>query len=192
MVGIKPSAALIKALKSFATCDETRIRLKYPYGGFLDGITMFYLSGDNGEGDHCQLFITRLTDKASPSLSKHFIMFMSQPPGMYSACWGGLMTTRARLLGAQGVIYLLEQGEMGLKFLRVTSRFSGCRVHESSEVNVLVQFKDDLWIHPGDCLNGDADGVVVIPAAQVQSVTISFEVMQNGELIGDAIKRLRK
>ncbi|KAK9315491.1 ribonuclease E inhibitor RraA/Dimethylmenaquinone methyltransferase [Lipomyces starkeyi] len=224
MVGIKPSAAKIKALKSFATCDigDALIRLKYPYGGFLDGITMFSPERQAGStkifGEAITVKMVDASDKASPSLSKHFcdyneagkIMFISQPPGMYSACWGGLMTTRARFLGAQGVIVdgrfrdLLEQREMGFPvFARNISILGSVGFTRSSEVNVPVQFKDDLWIHPGDYLMGDADGVVVIPAAQVQSVVelcterkkiddLTFEVLQNGELIGDAIKRLRK
>ncbi|KAK9327681.1 ribonuclease E inhibitor RraA/Dimethylmenaquinone methyltransferase [Lipomyces starkeyi] len=192
MVGIKPSAVLIKALRSFATCD-TEI-----YGGYLDGITVFSPERQAGStkifGEAITVKMVDASDKASPSLSKHFvtgkIMFISQPPGTYSACWGGLMTTRARFLGAQVVIVdgrfrdRLEQREMGFAVFA-------------------LQFKDDLWIHPGDYLMGDADGVVVIPAAQVQSVVelrterkkvddLTFEVLQNVELIGDAIKRLRK
>ena len=32
------------------------------------------------------------------------VVFISQPKGLYSACWGGLMSTRAKYLGAQGVV----------------------------------------------------------------------------------------
>lgn len=52
------------------------------------------------------------SDKDSPSPSQHFvdsnqgdkIMYIQQPKGLYSACWGGLMSTRAKYLGAQGVV----------------------------------------------------------------------------------------
>ena len=52
------------------------------------------------------------SDKGSPSPSQHFvdcnqsgkIMYIQQPKGLYSACWGGLMSTRAKYLGAQGVV----------------------------------------------------------------------------------------
>lgn len=37
-------------------------------------------------------------------------------------------------------------------------------------MNVPVQFKDDLWIHPGDILVGDQDGVVVVPQSLVDQV----------------------
>jgi regulator of RNase E activity RraA len=51
-------------------------------------------------------------DTTSPKPSQHFVdgiskdevVFISQPKGFYSACWGGLMSTRAKYLGAQGVI----------------------------------------------------------------------------------------
>lgn len=52
------------------------------------------------------------SDQTGPKPSKHFvdyneegkIMYVQQPQGMYSACWGGLMTTRAKYLGAAGVV----------------------------------------------------------------------------------------
>jgi regulator of RNase E activity RraA len=66
-------------------------------------------------------------DTASPKPSQHFVdgvgkdevVFISQPQGFYSACWGGLMSTRAKYLGAQGVVVdgnfrdLNEHREMG-------------------------------------------------------------------------------
>lgn len=66
-------------------------------------------------------------DTTSPKPSQHFVdgikegevVFISQPKGFYSACWGGLMSTRAKYLGAQGVIVdgnfrdLNEHREMG-------------------------------------------------------------------------------
>lgn len=66
-------------------------------------------------------------DVTSPKPSQHFVdgvskdevVFISQPEGFYSACWGGLMTTRAKYLGAKGVVVdgnvrdLGEHREMG-------------------------------------------------------------------------------
>ena len=51
-------------------------------------------------------------DQTAVKPGKHFadcnengkIMFVQQPKGLYSACWGGLMSTRAKRLGAQGVV----------------------------------------------------------------------------------------
>lgn len=52
------------------------------------------------------------SDKASPELEKHFVdhneeghvMYIQQPKGLPSACWGGLMSTRAKYLGAEAVV----------------------------------------------------------------------------------------
>ena len=51
-------------------------------------------------------------DTTAPKPDKHFadavtkdsVVFISQPKNYYSACWGGLMSTRAKYLGAQGVV----------------------------------------------------------------------------------------
>jgi len=51
-------------------------------------------------------------DETAPKPSIHFadgveqgsVVIVSQPKGLYSACWGGLMSTRAQYLGAQGVV----------------------------------------------------------------------------------------
>jgi regulator of RNase E activity RraA len=52
------------------------------------------------------------SDKVSPISETHFadsnecgkIMYIQQPKGLHSACWGGLMSTRASVLGAGGVV----------------------------------------------------------------------------------------
>lgn len=52
------------------------------------------------------------SDTTSPKPPKHFadcneagkVMYVQQPKGLYSACWGGLMSTRAKYLGAAGVV----------------------------------------------------------------------------------------
>lgn len=56
--------------------------------------------------------MVEISDRTSPSLSRHFadfneqgkVMYVQQPKGLYSACWGGLMSTRANYLGASGVV----------------------------------------------------------------------------------------
>lgn len=56
--------------------------------------------------------MVEMSDTSAPKPSQHFvdfneagkIMYIQQPKGLYSACWGGLMSTRAHYLGAQGVI----------------------------------------------------------------------------------------
>lgn len=52
------------------------------------------------------------SDTAAPRPPHHFVdatrpgcvMYVQQPKDLYSACWGGLMTTRAKYVGAEGVV----------------------------------------------------------------------------------------
>ena len=85
-------------------------------GGFLDGIKMF--SPDSRAatrtvlGPAVTVKMIEMSDQNAPSTPKHFadcnergkIMYIQQPKGLYSACWGGLMSTRAKHLGAEAVI----------------------------------------------------------------------------------------
>lgn len=56
--------------------------------------------------------MVEVSDTTAPSPERHFvdnneeggIMYIKQPPGLISACWGGLMSTRAKYLGAKGVV----------------------------------------------------------------------------------------
>jgi regulator of RNase E activity RraA len=95
---------------------DALVKLKFPFGGFLDGISMWSPSRRSGSckiiGQAVTVKMVGSSDKGSPSPSQHFvdcnqsgkIMYIQQPKGLYSACWGGLMSTRAKYLGAQGVL----------------------------------------------------------------------------------------
>jgi regulator of RNase E activity RraA len=65
-----------------------------------------------------------------------------------------------------------------------------------------VQYKDDLWIHPGDLIVGDQDGVVVVPPSLVEQVVQlcqerkeidekTLGALQAGTGMGDAIRKFR-
>lgn len=73
----------------------------------------------------------------------------------------------------------------------------------ASEVNIPLQFKDDLWINPGDILVGDMDGVVVVPPALMDKVISlceeraeidekTFAALRAGGEMGETLARLRK
>lgn len=92
---------------------DALVKLKYPYGGFLDGIRMF--SPDSQAriiGPAITVKMVESSDRAAPALDKHFVdhnedggvMYIQQPKDLPSACWGGLMSTRAKFLGANGVV----------------------------------------------------------------------------------------
>ncbi|KAJ8610940.1 hypothetical protein MRB53_038244 [Persea americana] len=110
---------------------DALLKLGVPYGGFLSGLHMY--SPERQAGSH-KVFgpaytvqMVPASDKTSPKPAKHFVdtvpknsvVFISQPKGLYSACWGGLMSTRAKFLGAQGVVVdgnfrdINEHREMG-------------------------------------------------------------------------------
>ena len=90
------------------------MKLKYPFGGFLDGIKMYSPEASNRTifGPAITVKMVQADDLSAPSPAKHFadcneagkIMYIQQPKGLYSACWGGLMSTRAKATNAAAVI----------------------------------------------------------------------------------------
>ncbi|RSM02954.1 hypothetical protein CDV31_010695 [Fusarium ambrosium] len=215
-----PSKAL-DLLRRFTSCDigDALVKLKYPYGGFLDGIRIF--SPDSQAriiGPAVTIKMVESSDKSAPALDKHFvdhnedggIMYIQQPKGLPSACWGGLMSTRAKFLGAEGVVIdgrmrdINEHKEMKFPvFARGHSILGSNTFTRASLVNVPLQFKDELWINPGDILVGDADGVVVVPPTLAERVAElcqaraevdekMFTELRKGAAMGELIKTIRK
>jgi regulator of RNase E activity RraA len=88
------------------------VKLKHPYGGFLDGLRIF--SPKPGTSIYGPLVTVKMVETKSPEPSSplHFadankpghVMYIQQPRGLPSACWGGLMSTRSQKLGALGVV----------------------------------------------------------------------------------------
>ncbi|KAL1857005.1 hypothetical protein VTK73DRAFT_8153 [Phialemonium thermophilum] len=219
-------ASRIAALRPFASCDigDALVKLKYPMGGYLDGISM-WSPARQGTGSAASIVgpamtvkMVRVSDPSSARPPQHFadsvsageIMYIQQPQGLYSACFGGLMATRVSKLGAAGVVLdgrfrdIREIQQIGLPmFSRGTSILGSNTFTRASEFNVPLQFRADLWIHPGDILVGDDDGVVVVPPSLVDQVVqlcqerkeIDEKTMQalaDGEAMGPTIARLRK
>ncbi|OAP56876.1 hypothetical protein AYL99_08988 [Fonsecaea erecta] len=217
----------LQRLRAFTTCDigDALVKLKYPLGGFLDGIKMYSPSPDETTtatgtvfGPAVTVKMVEESDRQAPRPPRHFadcnepgkVMFIQQPKGVYSACWGGLMSTRAKYLGAAAVMIdgrmrdVREHREIGFPvFARATSILGSYSFTRASEINVPLQFQGDLWIHPGDILAGDADGVVVVPPSLIDQVVAlcqeraeidekTFAALRAGEEMGPTIKRLRK
>lgn len=124
-------------------------------------------------------------------------MFISQPPPQVNAVYGGLMSLRARALGAAGVVIdgrVRDLGEHRALNFPVRSFFNfvywvktdyiqlfakalgttaGGEVCRPSEVNVPVRLHSDLqdaWIQPGDYIIGDLNGVVRLPQELAEQV----------------------
>lgn len=158
------------------------------------------------------------------------IMYVQQPKDMYSACFGGLMATRLKIAGAAGVVIdgrfrdMQEIQELGLPvtilfflsyiftwslltrqklFARANSILGSNTFTKASQLNVPVQFKEELWVNPGDILVGDQDGVVVIPPSLVDQVVQlceerkrvdekMFEDLKAGAEMGSTVQKYRK
>ncbi|KAH7010043.1 ribonuclease E inhibitor RraA/Dimethylmenaquinone methyltransferase [Ilyonectria destructans] len=215
------SKQALAQLRQFTSCDigDALVKLKHPFGGFLDGIRMFSPSAETRVMGHAvTVQMVEMSDTSSPKLEKHFvdhnedggIMYVQQPKGLYSACWGGLMSTRAKWLGAQAAIIdgrmrdINEHKEMGFPvFAKDTSILGSNTFTRASRVNIPLQFKGDLWINPGDILIGDADGVVVTPPSLIEQVVAlcqeraevdekMFVELRKGAAMGPLIKTIRK
>ncbi|KAG9249814.1 ribonuclease E inhibitor RraA/Dimethylmenaquinone methyltransferase [Emericellopsis atlantica] len=215
------AAKSLKLLNRFTSCDigDALVKLKVPNGGFLDGIRLFS-PANNGRiiGPAVTVKMVESSDSSAPRLDKHFvdhnqegvIMYIQQPKGLPSACWGGLMSTRAQFLGTKGVVIDGRMRDVnehrGMKFpvfARGISILGSNTFTRASTVNEPLQFKDDLWVNPGDLLVCDDDGCVAVPLSLVDKVAelcearaevdeITFDKLRKGEEMGELIQTIRK
>lgn len=135
------------------------MKLNVRHGGYLDGLKMFSPHQGAGTGKiFGPAYTVRMVaadDKISPRPSKHFadaippcsVVFVSQPKGYISACWGGLMSTRAQRAGAADIVIdgrfrdINEHCELGIGlFARGMSILGSNTFTRSSELNVPVNF----------------------------------------------------
>jgi regulator of RNase E activity RraA len=145
------------------------------------------------------------SDTTAPTPATHFVdsipkdsvVFLSQPKATINSVWGGLMSTRAQILGSQGVVIdgyfrdINEHKDLGFPvsfrlfsnkvilwqmmklFAQGFSIVASNTFTRTSTINVPVPFtsqnqKIPMTINPGDLILGDADGVVVIPPPLVE------------------------
>ncbi len=103
------------------------------------------------------------------------------------ALWGGLMSTRARLLGAAGAVvngYSRDTSEiLSLNF--PTFSFGGYAQDQGPRGRV-VDYRspiemDGVKIDPGDIVFGDIDGVCIIPQSAEQAVFTAALEKARGE-----------
>ncbi|KAJ4360983.1 uncharacterized protein N0V89_001552 [Didymosphaeria variabile] len=206
---------------------DALVRLKVPHGGYLSGLKMFSPGASSGQskifGPAYTVRMVPETDKTSPRPNQHFadaipsgsVVFVSQPDGFISACWGGLMSTRAQKAAAAGVVIdgrfrdINEHRELGIGlYARGMSILGSNSFTRSSELNVPVAYKikelgnAEIPVRPGDLIMGDADGVVAIPPEMAEQCVelcesrwaideATRDCLENGEDIGPTIKKLR-
>jgi regulator of RNase E activity RraA len=107
------------------------------------------------------------------------VLVLAQPAGLYNATLGGIMATRMQKLGVEGVLVdgnirdINHIRDLGLpvfaKGVSIAGAGAECR---ASEIDVPIQVNSDweAWIHPGDIIVADADGVVCLPPSLAAKV----------------------
>ncbi|KAF2160904.1 hypothetical protein M409DRAFT_70191 [Zasmidium cellare ATCC 36951] len=219
----------LKAIGRFASCDvaDALVKLGHPYGGYMHGIRMFSPVAQGGDtkifGPAYTVLMVDAADKSSPTPSSHFVdnipdgsvVMISQPRSLFTACWGGLMATRAQKLGAKGIVIdgnfrdINEHRELGMPmFARAIAASGSASFTRSAAFNVPIHFTSEtqlrpLTIKPGDYILADADGVVAVPPEKAEECLKLVEerarideqtlaALKAGEPMGPVIARLRK
>ncbi|RIA97722.1 ribonuclease E inhibitor RraA/Dimethylmenaquinone methyltransferase [Glomus cerebriforme] len=190
----------LELLKNFTACDvaDALLRLNHPLGGYLPNIVMFspeYQSGDTKlVGPVYTVKIVPKSDTTSPKLATSYadtipsgnVVFLSAPPDSINAVWGGLMNTRAKILGAKGVVVdgrirdLEELRSDGIPvFARATSVLSAKEFTRPTALNVPIILNGNhdppIKINPDDIIFADLDGIVCIPKDLLEQVLDSCE-----------------
>jgi 4-hydroxy-4-methyl-2-oxoglutarate aldolase len=118
---------------------------------------------------------------------------------MSAAVWGELLSVAASAKGARGAIIdglTRDAAKIGeVRFPVFAKGISSYDSHGRSEViayDIPIQC-DGVSVQPGDIVFGDYDGVVVIPAAEVEQVIEKAEVkVQREGIVGEEFKKGRK
>jgi 4-hydroxy-4-methyl-2-oxoglutarate aldolase len=93
------------------------------------------------------------------------------------ALWGGLMSTRARTLGAAGAVLdgfhrdTREITQLGFPVFSTGAYAQDQRLRgRVIDFNCPIEFPNAVRVEPGDIVFGDIDGVVIIPKAHAHAV----------------------
>ncbi len=104
------------------------------------------------------------------------------------ALWGGLMSTRAKSLGASGAVLdgyhrdTLEIESLGFPVCSKGAYAQDQRLRgRVIDFRCPVEFSNRVLVTPGDVVVGDVDGLVVIPSAHLEAIVAAALTKVNGE-----------
>ena len=107
---------------------------------------------------------------------------------LHYALWGGLMSTRAKALGAAGAVLggchrdTREILALGLPVFSVGPYAQDQRLRgRVVDYRCPVEFENGVTVAPGDLIVGDLDGVLVVPAAHVHDIIEAASAKVQGE-----------
>ncbi|KAI9595397.1 RraA-like protein [Syncephalis fuscata] len=165
-------------LLNFSTCDVADALQALGYDGFLPGL-QFHTSTNNasaiiGPAHTVKAGGTGTGPTFVDSANAGSIIVMSTPAGSINAVWGGLMSTRAKYLGVQGVIIdgccrdVEESRAMGFPvYARGTSCYGARNYTRPSAVGEPIDIcqgthSPAIRIRPDDIIMADNNGVIRI------------------------------
>jgi regulator of RNase E activity RraA len=184
------SGDLLERFKAFSTCQVADAFDKLKIRGHMHDIIMF--SPDPGHRMAGPAHTVQMIPAGGGGVSKpavHHVdsapagsvLVISMPAGVTTANWGGMMTTRAKVLGLAGVVLdgrardVDEHREMGFP---VFAR--GLSVHGSSGYTQVGSVGEPIssagtTVREGDFILGDVNGVVVIPRERAGEILAKIE-----------------
>ncbi|KAM5350406.1 hypothetical protein ACJ41O_006911 [Fusarium nematophilum] len=187
-------ADLVTRLEKWSSCDisDGLSKLGHAHGGFLEGLVLHSPEFQAGKtkivGPVFTVKFASKTDKGAPKVKGNYIdqipsgavVFISQPLPHINACYGGLMSLRAKYLGARGVVIdgylrdLQEHRDLDFPvFARGVGTTAGGAVCFPSEIAVDVKLqseKQEAVISPNGFIIADLDGVVFLPGELAEQV----------------------
>ncbi|KAK0255095.1 hypothetical protein LTR48_001247 [Friedmanniomyces endolithicus] len=240
-MNVKAVVKALEAYTSCDVADALS-KLKVPHGGFLAGLTMWSPKRQDGPtkvvGPAYTVRYVRKNYENEPQPSGHYVssfhqhqysderlislqidsipsgsvVFISAPARSINACYGGLMSTRAKYSGAVGTIVdgrlrdLQEHRDLDYPvFARDVGTTAPAETMRVAAINEPVRLNSDdqdAVINPGDILVGDLNGVVCIPQHLAEKVVelipsqleadekVAADI-KNGRLVAESMKEHR-
>ena len=179
------SNELLNRLRKYSTCQVADAFDKLKIRGHMPDIIL--LSPDSGYRMAGEAHTVRMVPAGGGPLPKRevhhidaapegSIDVISIPPGVTTANWGGMMTTRAQVMKLCGVVLdgrtrdIEEHRQAGFP---VFAR--GVSVHGSGGYTIPISVGEAIncggvAVRQGDIILGDVNGVVVIPKEKLEEV----------------------